>query len=132
MDGADIREALALGAVAVQMGTAFLATDESGIHPAYRARLFDRDNQVTRLTRAISGRYARGIENRFMRDMADVESQVPAYPVQNALTGSIRAAAATNNDPEWMSLWAGMGVMRARAMPAATLVRTLFDEMQHV
>ena len=132
MTGADIREALALGAVAVQMGTAFLVTDESGIHPAYRARLLDQQPKTTRLTRAISGRYARGIENRFMRDMADVERQVPAYPVQNALTGSIRAAAATNNDPEWMSLWAGMGVMRARAMPAAALVRTLFDEMHHI
>ncbi|MDQ2821623.1 MAG: nitronate monooxygenase [Pseudomonadota bacterium] len=130
MDGADIREALALGAVAVQMGTAFLVTDESGIHPAYRARLLDRTNQVTRLTRAISGRYARGIENRFIREMAPVEAQCPPYPVQNALTGSIRAAAAANNDPEWMSLWAGTGVARTRAMPAGALVRTLFDEMQ--
>ena len=131
MTGGEIREALALGAVAVQMGTAFLVTDESGIHPAYRARLLDDQPKTTRLTRSISGRYARGIENRFMREMAAVESQVPAYPVQNALTGSIRAAAATNNDPEWMSLWAGTGVTRARAMPAAALVRTLFDEMQH-
>jgi nitronate monooxygenase len=128
MDGADIREALALGAVAVQMGTAFLVTDESGIHPAYRARLLDQQPKTTRLTRSISGRYARGIENRFMRDMANVEAQVPAYPIQNAL---IRAEAAKNNDPEWMSLWAGTGVARARAMPAAALVRTLFDEMQH-
>jgi nitronate monooxygenase len=130
MNGADIRAALALGVVAVQMGTAFLVTDESGIHPAYRARLLDDQPKPTRLTRSISGRYARGIENRFMRDMASVESQVPPYPIQNALTGSIRAAAATNHDPEWMSLWAGTGVDRARAMPAAALVRTLFDEMQ--
>jgi len=131
MDGADIRAALALGAVAVQMGTAFLVTDESGIHPAYRARLLDHAPKPTRLTRAISGRYARGIENRFIRAMAPVESQVPPYPVQNALTGSIRAAAGMNNDPEWMSLWAGTGVDRARAMPAAALVHTLFSEMQN-
>lgn len=130
MDGADIREALALGAVAVQMGTAFLVTEESGIHPAYRARLLERSHQVTRLTRAISGRYARGIENRFMREMASAEARCPAYPVQNALTGSIRAAAASNNDPEWMSLWAGTGVARTRAMSAGALVHTLFDEMQ--
>lgn len=131
MDGVDIRAALALGVVAVQMGTAFLVTDESGIHPAYRARLLDQQPKTTRLTRAISGRYARGIENQFMHVMAAVESQVPAYPVQNALTGSIRAAAGTNNDPEWMSLWAGTGVTRARALPAAALVRTLFTEMQN-
>ena len=131
MDGADIRAALSLGAVAVQMGTAFLVTDESGIHPAYRARLLDSQPKTTRLTRAISGRYARGIENRFMREMAPVESQVPPYPVQNALTGSIRSAAGMNHDPEWMSLWAGTGVDRARPMPAAALIHTLFTEMQN-
>lgn len=132
MDGADIREALALGAVAVQMGTAFLVTDESGIHPAYRARILDPAAPATRLTRSFSGRYARGVENSFMQMMAPVEAQVPPYPVQNALTGPIRAAAATRNDPEWMSLWAGTGVKRARPMPAGALVRTLFDEMQHI
>ena len=132
MDGTDIREALALGAVAVQMGTAFLVTDEAGTHPAHRARLLAREPQVTRLTRSFSGRYARGIENQFMRAMAPVEHQVPPYPVQNALTGPIRAAAASNQDAELMSLWAGTGFDRARAMPAAELVRTLFHEMQQV
>jgi len=130
MDGADIRAALELGVVAVQMGTAFIVTDESGIHPAHRARLLDGQAHTTRLTRSFSGRYARGIENRFMREMAAVEDQIPAYPVQNALTGSIRAAAASNNDPELMSLWAGTGFQRARPMPAAELVRILFHEMQ--
>lgn len=130
MDGNDIRAALALGAVAVQMGTAFLVTDEAGIHPAYRARLLAHDDQPTRLTRSFSGRYARGIENRFMREMAAVETQCPPYPVQNALTGAIRAAAAAQNDTELMSLWAGTGLARTRAMPAATLVHTLLNEMQ--
>jgi nitronate monooxygenase len=131
MDGADIRAALALGAVAVQMGTAFLVTDEAGIHPAYRVRLLERRHQPTRLTRAFSGRYARGIENGFMRAMAAVETQFPAYPVQNALTGAIRAEAAKNNDTELMSLWAGTGVARTRAMPAGALVGTLVNEMNN-
>jgi nitronate monooxygenase len=65
-----------------------------------------------------------------MREMAAVEEQFPPYPVQNALTGPIRAAAAGNNDPELMSLWAGTGFQRARPMPAADLVRTLINEMQ--
>ena len=130
MDGHDIRDALALGPVAVQMGTAFLVTEESGIHPAYRARLLDRRYQATRLTRSFSGRYARGIENRFMRVMAENEAECPPYPVQNALTGSIRAAAAKLNDTELMSLWAGTGLGRTRAMPAAALVQTLVSEMQ--
>jgi nitronate monooxygenase len=128
MDGADIRAALQAGAKAVQMGTAFLVTDEAAVHPAYRAQLLSK-TASTRLTRAFSGRYARGIENRFMRQMAAVEALVPAYPVQNALTGSIRAAAAANNDPELMSLWAGVGVNRARPMPVAQLMQTLAAEM---
>ena len=130
MNGADIKTALALGASAVQMGTAFLVTDESGIHPAYKQRLIDAEGQPTRLTRSFSGRYARGIENRFMREMAAVEAQVPPYPVQNALTGSIRAAAAKAGDTELMSLWAGTGVARARPMPAGRLVETLASELQ--
>ncbi|WP_313174298.1 nitronate monooxygenase [Massilia sp.] len=130
MNGADIRQALALGASAVQMGTAFLVTDESGIHPAYKGRLIDAEGQPTRQTRSFSGRYARGIENRFMRQMASVEAQVPLYPVQNALTGSIRAAAAKNNDTELMSLWAGTGVARARPMPAKQLIELLASELQ--
>lgn len=128
MDGADIGAALDAGAVAVQMGTAFLVTDEAAIHPAYKAKLLAGD-ATTRLTRAISGRYARGIVNGFMEKMAGVEAQVPAYPVQNALTGSIRAAAAANNDPDLMSLWAGAGVNRARAMPVAELMKTLVAEL---
>ena len=131
MDGADIRAALDAGAQAVQMGTAFLVSDEAAVHPAYRAQLLS-GQASTRLTRAFSGRYARGIENRFMRQMAGVEALVPAYPVQNALTGSIRAAAAANNDPELMSLWAGAGVNRARAMPVAQLMQTLVTEMAAV
>jgi nitronate monooxygenase len=130
MTGVDISDALALGAKAVQMGTAFLATDESGIHPAYRQRLLAGGDVKTRLTRAFSGRYARGIENRFMKQMAGVESQVPAYPVQNALTGSIRAAAAVKGDPELMSLWAGAEVGRARALSVAQLMQTLVAEMR--
>lgn len=130
MEGSDIKAALALGAAAVQMGTAFLVTDESGIHPAYKQRLVEAEGQPTRLTRSFSGRYARGIENRFMRQMAPVEGQVPPYPVQNALTGSIRAAAASSNDTELMSLWAGTGVARTRPMPAEQLIALLASELQ--
>jgi nitronate monooxygenase len=134
MDGRGVAAALALGAQAVQMGTAFLVTDESGIHPAYKERLLEAANaparSVTRLTRAFSGRYARGLVNRFMETMKDVEREIPAYPIQNALTGSIRAQAGKINETELMSLWAGQGVGMARAMPAARLVETLVREWQ--
>lgn len=132
MDGRGIAAALALGAQAVQMGTAFLATDESGIHPLYKERLLEASHAparaVTRLTRAFSGRHARGLVNRFMDVMHESERQVPAYPVQNALTGAIRAQAAKLNETELMSLWAGQGVAMVRAMPAARLLETLVTE----
>jgi nitronate monooxygenase len=132
MHGSDIARALALGAQAVQMGTAFLVTDESGIHPAYKQRLIAAasDGTTTRLTRTFSGRYARGLENRFMQMMAGVESDLPAYPVQNALTGPIRAQAGKLNNTEFMSLWAGTEVARARAMPVAELMAMLLQEWQ--
>ena len=130
MTGVDIAEALAVGASAVQMGTAFLVTDESGIPPVYKQTLLSGRHLTTRLTRSFSGRYARGVENRFMEQMKRVETQVPAYPVQNALTGSIRAAAAKNGDPELMSLWAGAEVGRARALSVAQLMQTLVAEMR--
>jgi nitronate monooxygenase len=129
MTGADIKRALALGARAVQMGTAFLVTDEAALHPAYKARLLSGEGQ-TRLTRSFSGRYARGIENRFMRQMEAVEARVPPYPIQNALTGSIRAAAAKSGDTEWMSMWAGTEFARARPMAAGKLIELLASELQ--
>ena len=129
MDGADIKRALDGGAQAVQMGTAFLVADESGIQPAYKQRLLAAGDHPTRLTRTFSGRYARGLVNRFMRELEAVEKDLPAYPVQNALTTPIRAEAAKRGDTELMSLWCGTGVARARPMPAAKLVETLLAEI---
>lgn len=130
MTGIDINEALAAGAKAVQMGTAFLVCDESGISAEYKFRLINAGDTPTRLTRAFSGRYARGLENSFMKQLEDVEKQLPAYPVQNALTTPIRAAATAKGNTELMSLWAGAEVRRARAMPAAKLMQTLVAEMR--
>ena len=132
MTGVDINEALAMGAQAVQMGSAFLVCDESGINQTYRDALIHADATPTRLTRAFSGRYARGLENRFMREMMHVEKQFPAYPVQNALTTPIRAAAAARGDPELMSLWAGTEIARARPLPVAQLMQALVAEMRTV
>lgn len=129
MNGADIKRALDGGAQAVQMGTAFLVGDESGIHPAYKQRLLGAVEHPTRLTRTFSGRYARGLENRSMRLMFANERLLPAYPIQNALTSPIRAEAAKRGETELMSLWCGTGVARARPMPAAKLVETLLAEI---
>jgi nitronate monooxygenase len=130
MDGRGIAAALSLGADAVQMGTAFLTTTESGIPPAYKDAILAARETDTRVTRAFSGRAARGISNRFMDE---VEARGAAanlgYPAQNALTRSLRAEAAKQNRPEFLSLWAGQGVRLARRVPAGDLVRQLVDEV---
>ena len=128
MDGAGIAAALLLGADAVQMGTAFLLTPEAIISEPWRDALKNAPDDSTRLTRVYSGRYARGIENRFMREFRPSEKDVPDYPVQNALTGELRAAAAKAGSSDALSLWAGQGVSAIREMPSADLVRTLWDE----
>lgn len=132
MTGVDINEALGLGASAVQMGSAFLVCDESGIGGAYRAALLTAGDTPTRLTRAFSGRYARGLENRFIRQMQAVEQRFPAYPVQNALTTALRAEAARRGDTGLMSLWAGAEIRRARPMSVPKLMQTLVAEMRTI
>ncbi|MEH3085506.1 MAG: nitronate monooxygenase [Xylophilus ampelinus] len=129
MDGRGIAAARALGAEAAQMGTAFLACTESGIGAAYRQALRSATGTDTRVTRVFSGRPARGIVNRMMEALRDAEDLVPPYPVQNALTGALRKAAAAAGDAGHLSLWAGQGVGRIRPMDAAALVAVLRDEL---
>lgn len=128
MDGRGIAAALALGAQAVQMGTAFIVCPESGIGPAYRAALAAAGDTDTRITRVFSGRPARGIVNATMDRLAPHESGVPAYPVQNALMGPLRRAAAERGRADAIALWAGQGVAAARPMPAGELVELLAQE----
>ena len=128
MDGRGITAARALGAAAVQMGTAFLATDESGVPEAHKRALASaREDQVL-VTRAFSGRPARGIENAFMRAVHESGVAVPPYPLQNALTRAMRTEAARIDDAERLSLWAGQGVRLVRRLPAAELVELLVRE----
>ena len=130
MDGRAIAGALALGAQAVQMGTAFLTCPESGIGPAYRQALTQAGPTDTRTTRIFSGRPARGIVNTMMDRLRADERSVPPYPVQNALTGVLRRAAAQAGRADHLSLWAGQGVAQVRPMPAAELMAVLAQELQ--
>jgi nitronate monooxygenase len=128
MDGRGVAAALALGAAAVQMGTAFLMADESEISAPWRRRLQDVGDDATAVSRAYTGRNARGVENDFMRQMRAVEAEAPAYPVQNRLTRELRQAGARLGDDEVLSLWAGQGVALATAGRSADLVRQWWDE----
>jgi nitronate monooxygenase len=127
MDGRGIAAALALGASAVQMGTAFLTCDEAGVPEVYKRAILAAREHETRLTRAFSGRPARGIVNRFMTD-AEPGGAILPFPLQNALTRPLRSAAARQGRAEFLSLWAGQGVRLARRQPAANLVERLAAE----
>jgi nitronate monooxygenase len=126
MDGAGIRAALALGAAGVQLGTAFLDCPEAGTSPAHRRALSSEAARVTSITRAFSGRAARGIRNRFVELFERIE---PApFPQQQQATADIRAAAAAAGRTDLMQMWTGQAVPLIRSMPAADLVETLASE----
>jgi nitronate monooxygenase len=127
MDGRGIAAALALGAGAAQLGTAFLTCDEAGVPDAYKQAILDAHEDETRVTRAFSGRAARGIVNRFMREV-DAAGDVLPFPLQNSLTRPLRTAAAKQGRAEFLSLWAGQGVRMARRQTAADLVAALVKE----
>ena len=128
MTGADIADVLRRGAVAAQLGTAFLACPESGAPAAYKSALLHAAGSRSVITRAFSGRPARGLANEF-HDMVD-ESAILPYPLQNALTRPMRTAAAKRGEAGFLSLWAGTGVARIRSMPAEELMQQLVEEMQ--
>jgi nitronate monooxygenase len=117
-----VRAVIAAGAVAAQCGTAFLRCPESGAHPRYKAALADPRYTATTLTRAFSGRLARGLVNQFIRDHPDAPA---AYPEINNATRPLRAAAAADGNTDRMSLWAGQGYRSATQDPAAEIIERL-------
>ena len=127
MSGGDIRKALDAGAVAAQMGTAFLCCEESGASTAHKEYILGQRDRPTVLTRAFSGRLARGIENAFIRGLSG-EPVLP-FPVQNSLTAPLRQWAARENNGEFQSLWAGTAFGRARQMSVSDLMRILGEEL---
>jgi nitronate monooxygenase len=127
MDGRGIAAAILLGASAVQMGTAFLVADECGVAESYKRAVVTARDDSTCITRAFSGRPARGIVNRAMREIE--RGAILPYPFQNALTRPMRTAGAQQDRAEFLSLWAGQAAHLARRVPAAELVSTLVREL---
>jgi nitronate monooxygenase len=128
MNGAHIQNALAKGAQAAQLGTAFLCCDESGTPPSYRHYLLHKQDRPTTLTKTFSGRLARGLENTFTRTMQD-QTTLP-FPIQNTLTGPMRKWATAQNDAEYQSLWAGTAYAQLRSMSTKDLMQQLRDEIE--
>jgi nitronate monooxygenase len=123
MTADDVQRVLQAGAVAAQLGTAFLLADEAGSSPVHRAALRDPQFTETVVTRAFSGRYARGLRNRFIDEH---EAQAPfGYPEIHYLTSPLRAASVRAGDPHAVNVWAGTGFREARAASVAEIMRGL-------
>lgn len=131
MDGAGIAAALNLGAAAAQLGTAFVLSDESLADEGYRAALASDAANHTIMTRAISGRPARGLTNRFTALGAKVPAEdVPAYPIAYDLGKALHAAGKVRGEFGFGAQWAGQAAPLARAMPAGQLVAALAAELE--
>ena len=130
MNGRGIAAALKLGAAGVQMGSAFLCCEESGAHASYKQALWDSRDDRTVLTRAFSGKLARGIRNKFITDMATQQDAILEYPIQHALTSPLRKTAQALNCTDFMSMWAGQSAHLSRRVNASTLMAQLVEECE--
>ncbi len=129
MNGQGVRAAIQLGASAAQLGTAFLTCPEANIPASYKQAIFSSKAEQTRLTRAFSGRYARGIINPMMEALDAQPDAILPFPWQNSLTRPLRSAAAQANNADYLSLWAGQGLELARQLSAAQLMAALIEEL---
>ncbi|MBY8340931.1 nitronate monooxygenase [Streptomyces spinosirectus] len=127
MRGGQIAAVLAAGASAAQLGTAFLVTPESGASAVHKQALTNPLFVRTELTRAFTGRPARGLVNRFLREHGPYAPA--AYPEVHHLTAPLRKKAAASGDAQGMALWAGQGHRMARELPAGQLVEVLVAEL---
>jgi len=133
MNGAGIAEALSKGAVAAQMGTAFITCTESSANGAYRAALTGQDAPQTVMTRAISGRPARSLENDLTARLKGVpDSAIPDYPKTYDASKALNAVAVAAGETGFGAQWAGQAAGLVRPMPAERLIQTLAAEMAAV
>jgi nitronate monooxygenase len=127
-DGRGIAAAFALGASGVSIGTAFLTCPEAAIPEVHKQALLQARDEDTRLTRAFSGRHARGLRNLYIEAMARYEAELPDFPLMNALTGPLRKAGGAAGSPDFVALWSGQAASLNRALPAAELLAALIDD----
>jgi nitronate monooxygenase len=130
-DGRGVAAVLTLGASAAQLGTAFLACTESNASAPHKEVLRSRELRPTALTRAFTGRLARGIENRFMHEFGD-PGRIAPYPVQAWLTQKFKAAATANRDLDHLALWAGQSFPQVKHTSARELLDSLAMETEQI
>jgi len=130
-DGRGVAAALMLGASAAQIGTGFLRCPEAKLHPAHVAALATTAPEDTMLSRGFSGRAGRTIATDYVRAAAAPEAPRPApYPIQRALTATMRSAALKDGDIQRMQAWAGQSAALARAEPAAAVLARIWQDAQ--
>jgi nitronate monooxygenase len=126
-DARGIHAALALGAAGVQLGTAFLLSDEARTRPVHRAALQSPRAAQTAVTNLFSGRPARGIVNRLMRELGPMSDDAPAFPTAGTALAPLRGLTEPQGSDDFVNLWAGEAAPLARSGPAEAIARALID-----
>ncbi len=124
-DAQGVKAALGLGAIAVQLGTAYLLCPEATTRPTHCAALKSEAALHTAITNVFSGRPARGIVNRIMRELGPISNAAPAFPLASTALGPLRAKAEAQGDGGFSPLWSGQNASGCREIPAAELTRAL-------
>jgi len=132
MDGRGLMASFCLGAKGVLMGTAFLTCVESGAQETHKAAILNAHEDQTVLTRSFSGKWARGIENRFITEMKRHERFLPDFPIQNVLTQDIRKASAIQKNTEFMSLWSGQSPRLAKNQTVKKLIQSIIEDVKKI
>lgn len=132
MDARGVLAAMVLGADAVQMGTAFVTSLESGAKNQHKEAILSSHEEEPVITSAFSGKPARGIRNDFITQMAEHETDLPEYPIQNTLTKGIRSEAAKQNRPEWMSLWCGQNPRLSKNQSVGEMIAEIVAQVDGI
>ena len=130
MNGSSMAAAMTLGAVGVQMGTAFLTCPEAGVNSHYKQALLNAVDDNTIVTQTFSGRPARGLRNKYIDEMEKSGSYILPFPLQNILTSYLRKAASKENDTDYMSMWCGQAASLSRGIPAMKLIELILKEYE--
>ncbi|OGT31844.1 MAG: hypothetical protein A3E87_02620 [Gammaproteobacteria bacterium RIFCSPHIGHO2_12_FULL_35_23] len=131
MDGQGVAACLLLGAVGVQLGTAFLTCQESGASNTYRKLLAQSDGSQTCLTKCLSGKLARGIVTKLIKELEELS--IPDYPIQHYLTSDIRKAASAQNQIDFITPWAGQGLKASHQLfTAAEIINKIKEEFNQI
>ena len=128
-DARGILAAFALGASAVQIGTAYLYCPEAQINPLYRRALKDAKDNETAITNVFTGRPARSIMNRLIREVGPISDIAPEFPLAAAAVAPLRAKSEMGGSADFSPLWSGQGARLGRELPAAQLTKQLASEV---